>query len=158
MMPRRYLAVSIAAIATAVVAAGCSRNTSDDAVMRATLSGDGCRYEGSTTPAPGALAVEVRNDTNKSATFALMMLPKDATLKDVQAWFQQARQTWQKTGKVVLRRPMSWVSSTKIAPHTASELPFNMFRRARLALLCAPWNKRPFDIIAVAELDVTPNG
>jgi hypothetical protein len=157
MMPRGYFAVSIAALASAVVAVGCSGNAGDDAVMRATLSGDGCRYEGSTTPAPGTLAIEVRNDTDKPATFALMMLPKDATLKDVQAWFQQARLTWRQTGKVVLR-PMSWVSSTKIAPHTASELPFNMFRRARLALLCAPWNQRPFDLIAVAELDVTPDG
>ena len=84
-------------------------------------------------------------------------MPKDATVKDVQAWFHQARQTWRQTGKVVLR-PMSWVSSTKVAPHTAGELPFNMLRRARLALLCAPWNQRPFDFIAVAQLDVTPDG
>ena len=157
MMPRGYLVLSIAAIATAVTAAGCSGTASDDAVMRATLSGDGCRYEGTTTPAPGSFVVEVRNDTNKPATFALAMLPKDATLKDVHAWFQQARQTWRRTGKVVMP-PMSWVSSTKIGPHAASELPFNMFRRARLVLLCAPWNRRPFDVIAVAALDVTSDG
>ena len=157
MMPRGYLAVSIAAIATAVVAAGCSGNASDDAVMRATLSGDGCRYEGTTTPAPGTFAVEVRNNTNKPATFVLMMLPKDATLKDVEAWFHQARQKWRQTGKYVLR-PIAWLSNTQVAAHSASELSVNMFRRARLALLCAPWNQRPFDIIAVAELDVTPNG
>ena len=102
MMPRWYLAVSIAAIATAVVAAGCSGNASDDAVMRATLSGDGCRYEGSTMPAPGTFAVEVRNDTSKPADFVLMMLPKDATLKDVEAWFDQTLQTRRQTGEWVV--------------------------------------------------------
>ena len=155
MMPRGYFAVWIAAIATAVVAAGCGGNDSDDAVMRVTLSGDGCRYEGSTTPAPGSFAVDVRNDTNKPADFVLMMLPKDATLKDVEAWFDQTLQTRRQTGEWVVR-PIIYVSSRRIAGHAAGELPFNMFRRARLALLCAPWNQRTVDVIAAAELDVTP--
>lgn len=154
---RWHLALPIAAIATAVVAAGCSGNASDDAVMRATLSGDGCRYEGSTTPAPGSFAVEVRNDTNQSADFVLMMLPKDATLKDVEAWFDQTLRRRRATGEWVVR-PIVYVSSRRIAGHAAGELPVNMFRRARLALLCAPWNQRTVDVIAAAELDVTPDG
>jgi hypothetical protein len=157
MMPRAYLAVSIAAIATALVATGCNEDARDEAVMRATLSGDGCRYEGTTTPAPGTFAVDVRNDTDRPANFVLMMLPEDATLKDVEAWFHEALRTWRRTGKYVLR-PITWVSSTEVPPHSASELPANMFRRARLALLCAPWNKRPFDVIVAAELEVTSNG
>ena len=156
MMPRWYLAVSIAAIAPAVVAAGCSGNASDDAVMRVTLSGDGCRYEGSTTPAPGSFAVDVRNDTNKPADFVLMRLPKDATLKDVEAWFDQTLETRRETGEWVVR-PIIYVSSRRIAGHADGELPVNMFRRARLALLCAPWNQRTVDVIAAAQLDVTPD-
>lgn len=158
MMPRGYLAVSTAAIATAVVAAGCSGNASDDAVMRATLSGDGCRYEGSTTPAPGSFALDVRNDTNEEAYFVLMMLPKDATLKDVEAWFHQALRSWLQTGEYVLRPPIAWVTSTRIAPHAAGELPFNVFRRARLAVLCTRGSGRRYDVIAVAELDVSSDG
>jgi hypothetical protein len=158
MMPRGYLAVSIAAVATAaVVAAGCSGKGSDDAVMRATLSGDGCRYEGTTMPASGSFAVEVRNDTNEPADFVLMMLPKDATLKDVEAWFDQTLQTRRQTGEWVVR-PIIYVSSRRIAGHAAGELPANMFRQARLALLCAPWNQRTVDVIAAAELEVTPDG
>ena len=152
----RHLVVSLVALATAGVAAGCGGGGDNtEEVMRATLSGDGCRYEGSTTPAPGSFAVDVRNDTNEPADFVLMMLPKDATLKDVEAWFDQALQTRRQTGEWVVR-PIIYVSSTRIAGHAAGELPVNMFRRARLALLCAPWNQRTVDVIAAAELDVTP--
>jgi hypothetical protein len=158
MTPRGYVAVSIAVIATAAVGAGCSGNASDSAVMRATLSGDGCRYEGSTTLAPGSFAVDVRNDTRKPADFVLMMLPKGATLKDVEAWFDQALETRRQTGEWVVR-PIIYVSSRRIAGHAAGELPFNMFRRARMALFCAPFgNQGAVDVFAVAELDVTPDG
>lgn len=156
MVPRGYLA-SIAAIATAVVAAGCSGNASDDAVMRATLSGDGCRYEGSTTLAPGTLVVDVRNDTNEAAYFVLMRLPKNATLQDVEGWFDQALRRFLRTGEYVLRPPIAWVTNTQIAAHAAGELPFNMFRRARLALLCAHGSGRRYNVIPVAELTVVPD-
>ena len=152
----RHLVVSLVALAMAGVAAGCGGggdNTGE--VMRATLNGDGCRYEGSTTPAPGSFAVDVRNDTNKPADFVLMMLPKDATLTDVEAWFDQTLQTRRQTGEWVVR-PIIYVSSRRIAGHAAGELPVNMFRRARLALICAPWNQRTVDVIAAAELEVTP--
>ena len=156
-MLRTYVSLSFVTLATVGFAVGCGSDSSDGHVMRATLSGDGCRYQGNTTPAPGTFAIDVRNDTNKPANFVLMLLPQDAKLKDVETWFHQALQTWQKTGKYVLR-PITWVSSTQVAPHAASELPANMFRRARLALLCAPWNQRPFDVIAAAELDVASDG
>ena len=153
----RHLVVSLVALATAGFAAGCGGDGDNSAeVMRATLSGDGCRYEGSTTPAPGSLALDVRNDTNEEAYFVLMMLPKDATLKDVEAWFHQALRRWLQTGKYVLRPPIAWVTSTRIAPHAAGELPFNMFRRARLAVLCTRGSGRRYDVIAAAELEVTP--
>ena len=87
-----------------------------------------------------------------------MMLPKDATLKDVEAWFDQALRRWLKTGKYVLRPRIAWVTSTRIAPHAAGELPFNMFRRARLAVLCTRGSGRRYDVIPVAELDVASDG
>jgi len=123
-------------------------------VMRATLTGDGCRYEGSTTPAPGTFSVDVQNETDKPVNFQLMVLPKDATLKDVEAWFHQALQTWRQTGKYVLR-PITWVSNTEVGAHEASELPANV-PAGRLAVLCAPGDQRRSDVIAAAELDVTP--
>jgi len=157
MLPRTYLALSFATLATVGFAAGCGGDSGDSGVMRVTLSGDGCRYEGTTTP-PGTFAIDVRNDTNKRASFALVMLPKDATLKDVQTRFDQAFKRWQKTGKYVLRRPMSWYFSAHVAPHTASELLANV-SAGRWAVLCVRGNPYPpADATAAAELDVTSDG
>jgi hypothetical protein len=86
------------------------------------------------------------------------MLPKDATLKDVETWFHQALRRWLQTGKYVLRPPIAWVTSTRVAPHAARELPANMFRRARLAVLCTRGSGRRYEVIAAAELDVTSDG
>jgi hypothetical protein len=150
----RYLALSFATLATVCVAAGCGGDSGDSGVMRVTLGGEGCSYEGSTTPAAGTFAVDVRNDTNRPANFVLMKLPKDATLKDVEAWFHQALRTWRRTGKYVLR-PIAWVSNTEVPAHAASELPANV-PAGRLAVLCAPGDQPRSDIIAVAALNVTP--
>src|SRR5262245_21295972 len=150
--------LSFAMVATAALAAGCNGgDSSHEGVMRATLTGDGCRYEGSTTPAQGTFAVEVRNETNKPAEFALMILPQGAKLTDVETWFHQALRTWQRTGKYVMHR-ITWLSSTKGARQAAGELSAKMYRRARLGLLCAPWNQRPFDVVVAAELDVASDG
>jgi hypothetical protein len=151
MLPRSYLALSFATLATVGFAAGCSGSAHDEAVMRVTLSGDGCRYEGSTTPAPGSVAIDVRNDTNEKAAFALMKLPRGATLKDVETWFHQVR-----TGRNVRRR-LSWISSTHVAPHAASELTANI-PAGRLVVLCAPGDQRRNDVIAAAALDLAPDG
>jgi len=157
MMLRSRLALSFVIVATAAFAAGCSDDSSHESVMRVTLTGDSCRYEGTTTP-PGTFAIDVRNDTNKPASFALVMLPKDATLKDVQTRFDQAFKRWQKTGKYVLRRPMSWYFSAHVAPHAASELPANV-SAGRWAVLCVRGNPYPpADATASAELDVTSDG
>ena len=147
--------VSLVVLATAGLAAGCSGGGDNNAdVMRATLTGDGCRYEGKTTPGAGTFSIEVRNETNKPVNFQLMVLPKNAALKDVEAWFHQALRRWRQTGKYVLR-PIEWVSNTEVAAHAASELPANV-PAGRLAVLCAPGDQRRSDIIAAAELDVTP--
>jgi len=156
----KLVVVSVVAVVTVGLAAGCTGDggggLDDGSVMRTTLSGDGCRYQGSTTQPPGSFALEVRNDTNEEAYFVLMMLPKDATLKDVESWFDQALRRWLRTGKYVLRPPIAWVTSKRIAPHAAGELPFNMFRRARLAVLCTRGSGRRYEVIAVAALDITP--
>ena len=149
----RLVTVFFVALVTLGVAAGCGGDSGGGGVMRATLTGDGCRYEGSTTPAPGTFAVDVRNETSKPVNFQLMMLPTNATLQDVEAWFVKARQTWDRTGKYPLH-PITWVSNTLVAPHAASELPANV-SQGKLAVLCAPAVPRPVDVIAATELDVS---
>ena len=165
----RHLVVSLVALATAGLAAGCGGDGSggnDGDVMRATLTGDGCRYQGDTTPVPGTLTVEVRNETSGLADFDLMQLPEGTDLKEIEGWFNKARQKYQQTGNVRIH-PITWVSSTLVAPHATSELPANA-SSGRLAVLCAPAssifsdaeNSPPFPsrVIAAAELDVRPKG
>lgn len=156
-----YLVVSLVALATVGFAAGCTGGGEggngggdNEGVMRATLTGDGCTYEGDTTPGAGTFSVEVRNETNKPVNFQLMVLPENATLKDVETWFAEALKTWEQTGRYVLH-PITWVSNTLVGPHAASELPANV-STARLAVLCASATPRPSGVIAAAELDVTP--
>ena len=164
MMPPLFLAVSIAAIATAVVAAGCSRNVSDDDVMRVTLTGDGCRYQGDTTPTPGLFTIEVRNESSEPAHFELIELPAGTTLEDVESWFEEARQRYEQTGTYSVRHRITWVSVTLVGSHATSELPGNA-STGRFAVLChasngppgRPLRSVPSPVIAAAELDVTPN-
>ena len=156
MMLRSRLALSFVIVATAAFATGCSDDSSHESVMRVTLTGDSCRYEGTTTP-PGTFAIDVRNDTNKPASFALVMLPKDATLKDVQTRFDQAFQRWQKTGKYVLRRPMSSYFSAHVARMRLVSFP-PMSPRAGGPSFAYVGTDPPADATAAAELDVTSGG
>ena len=93
--------MSLVALAMAGFAAGCGGDGDNSAeVMRATLTGDGCHYQVDTTPAPGTFRIEVRNETNEPADFDLIELPADATLKDVESWFDKLRDTYLQTGTV----------------------------------------------------------
>ena len=158
----RHLVVSLVALATVGVAAGCGGggdNTGE--VMRVTFTGDGCRYQGDTTPAPGLFTIEARNESSESAHFELIELPAGTTLNDIEGWLEEARQRRERLSGAV----------TLVEPHAASELPGNA-STGRFAVLCraASWlildasngppgrNVRavPCPVIAAAELDVTP--
>ena len=166
MKPGRRLVVSLVALATAGVAAGCGGggdNTGE--VMRATLTGDGCRYQGDTTPAPGLFTIEARNESSERADFHLIELPGGTTLEDVESWFEEAHRTYQQTGTVSMPpHIITWVSSTLVEPHATSELPGNA-STGSFAVLCAPAGSLFSDasnprflsrITAAAELEVTP--
>ena len=69
-------------LSTALLAAGCGGGGSD--TMRATLTDDGCTYEGDTTPAPGLFDIEVENKTSHLAVFSMWALANGKTVEDVQ--------------------------------------------------------------------------
>jgi hypothetical protein len=76
-------------LSTAVLATGCGGGGSD--TMRATLTEDGCTYEGDTTPAPGLFNVEVKNETSHFAAFSIGELATGKNVEDVRHAFEQAR-------------------------------------------------------------------
>ena len=66
--------------------AACSG--SDDARMRATLTDDGCTYEGDTKVAAGSFQIDVKNQTQHAASFAFAPLANGftaATIKPILA-------------------------------------------------------------------------
>ena len=75
-------------LSTAVLATGCGGGGSD--TMRATLTDDGCTYEGDTTPAPGLYTIEVENKTSHFAIFELWALAPGMNVEDVQHAFERA--------------------------------------------------------------------
>ena len=68
--------------------------------MRATLTDDGCTFEGDTTPAPGLHTIEVENTTTHFATFAMWKLAPGASAKDVQHAYTQALADFKQTHKI----------------------------------------------------------
>jgi hypothetical protein len=60
-------------------------------VMGATLTAEGCTYEGDTTPAAGVFQVEVRNDTHDVANFAVAELAEGAKIEEIEPWYEEAR-------------------------------------------------------------------
>ena len=162
MKPGRHLAVSLVAIAMAGVAAGCGGDGDNTGqVMRVTLTEDGCRYQGDTTPAPGLFTIEVRNESSESAHFNLIELPAGTMLNDIEGWLEEARQSHHRIGSAL----------TLVEPHATSELPGNA-STGLFAVLCqhasclfsdasnGPPGRNvravPCPVIAAAVLEVTP--
>jgi hypothetical protein len=75
-------------LSTAALATGCGGGGSD--TMRATLTDDGCAYEGDTTPAPGLHTIEVENKTSHLAGFRMWKLARGKSAEDVQHAYTQA--------------------------------------------------------------------
>ena len=66
--------------------------------MRATLTDDGCAYEGDETPSAGMFTVEVENQTEYVGAFALAAIAEGSTIEgDLEPFVEKARQQWQQT-------------------------------------------------------------
>jgi hypothetical protein len=67
--------------------------------MRATLTSEGCTYEGDTTPSAGMFTIEVENETEFFGAFAVASLAANATVEeDLGPYLERAQQTFEKTG------------------------------------------------------------
>ena len=134
-------------LSTAALATGCGGGGSD--TMRATLTDDGCTYEGDTTPAPGLHTIEVENKTTHFATFAMWKLAPGKSAEDVQHAYTQALVEDKRTrarlgppqdayaravgrlgsvGRLYVRAPTGWFGlGTNTDAEATSELPLNEF-------------------------------
>ena len=132
--------------------------------MRATLTAEGCSYEGDTTPAPGVFRVEVRNATHDVANFAVAELAEGAKIEEIEPWYEQARIKAGQPGPFHFNPPQlrGVFASSLVAAGATGELPVNE-SSGRYVVLCAldaegswatgGWGLRLF---AATELDVQP--
>jgi hypothetical protein len=147
------------------VIAGCGGSGN---VMRATLTDDGCTYEGDTTPAPGAFSIEVRNETTRFTNFALFELTDVAAIEDIAPSFEMAQQEYERTGVTpkrseLFKRP---IANSSVEPESTSELPARE-STGRYVVICTVLSNTdtreasnapsfPARVYAPVELDVTP--
>jgi hypothetical protein len=75
------LAVIVAAVITVPLAPCGGR---DDSQMRATLTDDGCTYQGDKTAAAGRFTIEVENQTGHGGHFVLKELANGSTTDSIQ--------------------------------------------------------------------------
>jgi hypothetical protein len=136
-------------LSTAALATGCGGGGSD--TMRATLTDDGCTYEGDTTPAPGLHTIEVENKTTHFATFAMWKLVPGVSAEDVQHAYTQALADFKRTheiprvGRLQAYAPFApsvgalyapfYGLGTNTDPEATSELPLNEYS-GRFVIVC----------------------
>jgi hypothetical protein len=135
--------------------AGCGGGGAD--VMRATLTAEGCSYEGDTTPAPGVFTVEVRNETHDLAQFAVAELPEGAKLEEIEPWFAEARKKLGQPGPYVNPPFKPPFSSALVAAGATGELPVNE-SSGRFVVLCTldAGSRVTARFFAATELNVQP--
>jgi hypothetical protein len=89
------LVVSVALLALAA----CGGD--DDGSMRATLTDEGCTYEGDKTPPAGMFTIDVENQTDFFGAFAVASLAGSTTVEDdLRPYLEQAQQTFEETGNL----------------------------------------------------------
>ena len=75
------MAVALLTAAVSLVPMGCG---GDEAPMRATLTNDGCTYDGDSSPTAGMFTIEVENQTESSGGFVLLSIAEGSTVDDLQ--------------------------------------------------------------------------
>jgi len=143
--------------------------------MRATLTDKGCTYDGDTTPSAGAFTIQVRNESQYVANFALWELAEGSKVAEIEPSYAQALREWRQTRKANLNPPQLKrpISATMVGPGTAgrpgadSELPANE-STGRYVVVCAvnargpatlpsgsvAWMDPPSHMYGAVELDV----
>lgn len=111
--------------------------------MRATLTDDGCTYQGDTTHAPGPFHIEVENKTSHFASFDLKALAAGKNAEDVRHGYEQLSAALEQ-GKDPYAGPYLNglfaigelnTPGTETVPEATSELPVNA-STGRFVIVC----------------------
>ena len=89
------MAIALLTAAVSLVPMACG---GDEAAMRATLTNDGCAYDGDTSPTAGMFTIEVENQTEFSGSFVLLSLAEGSTVDDLQPSLEQYPRQFEREG------------------------------------------------------------
>ena len=125
--------------------------------LRATLTDDGCTYEGDTSPAAGRFTIKLANKTKFFGAFALARLSDGKTIDDLQPYLEKARREFAETG--TLAAPpfpgfYEQVVRSGVGAGQSGDLPADL-PTGTYALMCFADNLPMWDVYRAAQLDVT---
>ncbi len=139
-LPRRPILIGVAwrttlaLVAVALVLGGCG-GSGDEEGMRATLTDDGCAFEGSTGLRAGRFDIAVANETRLFSAFFLAAVAGDATADDVQETVDGLPRRFRKSGESPARTPWRNVVGSAAEPAATSIIPADV-RAGTYVVLC----------------------
>jgi len=133
--------------------------------MRATLTDDGCTYEGDVTSAAGRFTIEVENETFQFAAFLLAALNEGSAFDDIEPFLENPRQYERSRALADLTPPYETVGGAEVEPKSSTFLPVDV-PAGRYVVLCVVHRSSderrsaddvvpPERVQAAAQLDVT---
>ena len=117
-------------VGTLLLVVGCGGGDEDS--MRATLTDEGCTYQGTSTPESGVFTVAVDNQTDRFANFALgeyIAGPERGAVAGIVSPPLPKR----RSSDVAYIR---LIAHTEVEPHAASELPSNQEPAGKYVVAC----------------------
>jgi hypothetical protein len=157
-------AVGLALLTTTLVLAACGGEGDGD--MRATLTDDGCTYEGDVTSAAGRFTIEVENETFQFAAFLLAALNEGSAFDDIEPFLERTRGSTSGVERwPTLTPPYETVGGAEVEPKSSTFLPVDV-PAGRYVVLCVVHRSSderrsaddvvpPERVQAAAQLDVT---
>jgi hypothetical protein len=146
------MAVTMVTAAVAVLPMACGGN---EAVMRATLTNDGSRYEGDTSPTAGMFTIEVENQTEFSGAFVLLSLAEGSTVDDLQPLLEQYPRQFERERTLPEPPDYKYLVRSDVEAGATSALPADV-PAGTYAVVCFVDDDLPTEQVYIAEqLDVT---
>jgi hypothetical protein len=148
-------AVTLMTLIAALLPVACGGG-SDSNSHRATLTDDGCTYEGDTALPAGTVTIDVENQTDFFGAFALARLADGRTIDDLKPQLEQAQREFDQSGGTPPPPPDYYEQSIRIGVErgATSELPADV-SPGTYALMCFVDDLPTWRVYAAAQLDVS---
>ena len=124
--------------------------------LRATLTDEGCTYEGDTSPAAGRFTIDFANKTEFFGSVALARLSDGKTINDLQPYLEKAGRQFARTGTLpappfpdFYEQVVRWGVEAGQDADLAADVPAGTY-----AIMCFPDNLPMWRVYRAAQLDV----